>query len=148
MKHRHLVVTSLLVAALAAGCQSSTDRPAAGAEKQGESTRPVQSAEDFTYAQKDEFVEDMHDALTRIQSEVDRLTAKVAAARGAAKAEAEAKVQALREEANRVSQQLERAKTATEATWDDVSSGIKKSFGELEDSFRQTRQWLSDQLES
>ena len=47
-----------------------------------------------------------------------------------------------------MSQQLERAKTATEATWDDVSSGIKKSFGELEDSFRQTRQWLSDQLES
>jgi peptidoglycan hydrolase CwlO-like protein len=152
MKRRYLFIPAVLFVGLAAGCQSSTDRPAAGAQKQGdsneESTRPLQTAEDFSYAQKDEFVEEMQGTLTRIQKELDRLTADVATARGAAKAEAEDKVRALREEATRASQQLEEAKTATEATWGDVKGRIRRSLGELEDSFQQTRQWLSDQLES
>jgi len=159
MKQRYLVVTSFLLAALAAGCQSSADRPAEAAKTQEgtsaqrnnsneESTRPAQAAEDFTYAQKEEFVEDMQGALTHIQNEVDRLSADVATARGAAKAEAEAKVRALREEATRVNEQLDKAKNASEATWDDVKGSIQKSFDELEDSFQQTRQWVSDQLES
>jgi uncharacterized protein YjbJ (UPF0337 family) len=142
MRQPHLVHAGVLVAALAVGCQSSTDRPAE------ESPRPAQAAEDFTYAQKEEFVEDMQGALDHIQNEVDRLSAEVATAHGAAKAEAEARVRSLRERAIQVNQQLEKAKNASEATWDEVKGSIQKSFGELEDSFQQTRQWLSDQLES
>jgi ElaB/YqjD/DUF883 family membrane-anchored ribosome-binding protein len=156
MKQRYLVTTPFLIVALVAACQSGGNRPAEAANTQersasqrssSQSTQTAPAADDFAYAQKDEFIEDMQGALAHIQNEVDRLTDDVEAAHGAAKAEAEAKVQALREKATRVSQRLEKAKNTTEATWDDVRGGIQKSFGELENSFQQTRQWLSDQLE-
>ncbi|MBN1608573.1 MAG: hypothetical protein JW940_18230 [Polyangiaceae bacterium] len=159
MRQPHLVKTCVFFAALVVGCQSSTDRPAEAAKtREGtasqrnnsneESTRPEQAAEDFTYAQREEFVEDMQGALAHIQNEVDRLSGDVATAHGVAKAEAEAKVRSLREKAIRVKQQLEEAKSTSEATWDDVKGSIQESFGELEDSFQQTRQWVSDQLGS
>jgi hypothetical protein len=41
---------------------------------------------------------------------------------------------------------LDKAKNATESTWDDVKAGFKKAYSELKDGFNQARQWVSDKI--
>ena len=64
----------------------------------------------------------------------------------AAQAEAKPKLQMLRDQANKLNQQLDKAKNATESTWDDVKAGSKKAYNELKDGFQQARQWVSDKI--
>ena len=85
--------------------------------------------------------------LADIQTELDRLSAKVEKSTGEAKAEAKLKLEAAREQWAKAKKQLEAAQGATESTWDDVKSGVKKSYGELQDSVAKARQWVSDKIE-
>jgi TolA-binding protein len=158
MKHEILVITFLLVAALAVGC-TSTDRESADGSKQSESAaaqrdrakteteEAAQAMQDYAYAQKDEFVDEMRKELTEIQSELDSLSAKVESSSGVPKAEAKTQLDAVREKWTRAKKQLDQAESATDSTWDDVMDGYKKSYGELEDSIQKTRQWLSEKIE-
>jgi len=145
MRHTILVITFLIVAALAVGCTSTDGKPAGG-PKQSE-TGPAQAMQDYTYAQKAEFVDKMKKELVEIQEELDRLSAKVDRSSGAAKADARTKLEAVREKWAQAKKQLDQAESATDSTWDDVKGGFKKSYGELMDSFEKTRQWLSDKIE-
>jgi len=145
MRHTILVITFLIVAAFAVGCTSTDEKPAGG-PKQSE-TGPAQAMQDYTYAQKAEFVDKMKKELVEIQEELDRLSAKVDRSSGAAKADARTKLEAVREKWAQAKKQLDQAESATDSTWDDVKGGFKKSYGELMDSFEKTRQWLSDKIE-
>jgi len=101
---------------------------------------------DYTYAQKAEFVDKMQAEMTEINRELDQLAGKIEKAGDAAKAEAKPKLQALREQADKLNQQLDKAKSATESTWDDVKAGTKKAYSDLKDDFQQARQWVSDKI--
>jgi hypothetical protein len=57
------------------------------------------------------------------------------------------RLDAVRENWARAKTQLDLAKTATEATWNDVKRGLQKSRDELMESFENSRQWLSDKIE-
>ena len=101
---------------------------------------------DYAYAEKTEFVDRMGKELVSIQEELDRLGTKVDSASGAAKADAKVKLQTARDKWAQAKKQLDRAESATESTWDDVKSGFKQSYTDLQDSFAKTRQWLSDKI--
>jgi ElaB/YqjD/DUF883 family membrane-anchored ribosome-binding protein len=77
---------------------------------------------------------------------LDQLSAKVEKSSDAAKAEAKPKLQALRDQTDKLNQQLDKAKNATESNWDDVKAGSKKAYAELANGFQQARQWVSDKI--
>jgi cytochrome c556 len=154
MKHQNLLLTLLAVSAFAVGCdrseKSETENREATAKQfdkvKAETKEAAQNMKDYTYAQKTEFVETTQTQLAEINRDLDQLAAKIDKAGDAAKAEAKPKLQALRDQADKLNQQLDKARNATESTWDDVKAGTKKAYGELKDGFQQARQWVSDKI--
>ena len=156
MRHAILVTTFLSAAALAAGC-TSKDVKSAVAPKQGtpaadlakakaETKAAAQAMRDYAYAEKAEFVDKMKKELVSIQGELDQLAAKVDRTSGTAKADAKVKLETVREKWTQAKKQLDRAESATASDWDDVKTGFKQSYADLQDSFAKTRQWLSDKI--
>ncbi len=160
-RHTVLGTTFFLAAGLAMGCASTERRPAAEPSQAGgaaaevdkgkteadQAARDAQEAQDYAYAKKADLIDKMTKELADIQAELDRLSAKVEKSTGEAKAEAKLKLEAAREQWAKAKKQLEAAQGATESTWDDVKSGVKKSYGELQDSVAKARQWVSDKIE-
>jgi ElaB/YqjD/DUF883 family membrane-anchored ribosome-binding protein len=146
MKHKYLLVTILAGSVLAAGCKKEPTTSEQLDKVQAETKAAAQDMKDFTYAQKSAFVETMQAQLSALNRDLDQLSAKVEKSTGSAKEEAKPKLQALRDQANKLNQQLDKAKNATESTWDDVKAGSKKAYNELSDSFQQARQWVSDKI--
>jgi cytochrome c556 len=154
MKHRNLLVALLAISAFAVGCkpseQSATENREATAKQldkvQTKATEAAQDMKDYTYAQKAEFVEKMQGQLAEINRDLDQLSAKIEKANDTAKAEAKPKLQALRDQAEKLNQQLDKAKNATESTWGDIKDGSKKAYNDLKDGFQQARQWVSDKI--
>jgi len=154
MKHQYLLTTLLGAAALAVGCdrsEKSTTESGETTAKQfdkvkTETKEAVQDMKDYTYAQKTEFVATMQAQLAAINRDLDQLSAKIEKSSEAAKAEAKPKLQALRDQSDKLNQQLDQAKSATESTWDDVKAGFKKGYNGLKDGLQQARQWVSDKI--
>jgi len=157
MRHTNLVITTLLVAGIAVGCASTDATSGGGPSPSGTAAAQLERAkagakeatqamEDYAYTQKAEFVDRMKKDLAGIQEEMDRLAAKVDDSSEAAKADAKARLAAVREKWAEAKKQLDLAESATESTWDDVQAGVKESYRELKDSFDSTRQWVSDQI--
>jgi len=154
MKHKNLLLTLFAVSAFAVGCEqsekSTTENREATAKQfdkvKTETKEAAQDMKDYTYAQKTEFVDKMQAEMAEINRDLDQLAGKIEKASDAAKAEAKPKLQALRDQADKLNQQLGKAKSATESTWDDVKAGAKKTYGDLKDSFQQARQWVSDKI--
>jgi hypothetical protein len=143
-----LVITFPLVAAFAVGCGPGQGESAVARDRaRTETEEAAHAMQDYAYAQKVEFVDEMRKELVDIQEELDRLSAKVERSSGAAKAEARTQLDAVREKWAQAKKQLDQAESATESTWDDVMGAFKKSYGELEDAIVKTRQWLSDKIE-
>jgi cytochrome c556 len=151
---KHLLLVLLAVAAFAVGCERS-DKSATGNREatakqldkvKTETRAAARDMKDYTYAQKKEFVGTMQAQLAALNRDLAALSAKVEKGSDAAKVEAKPKLQALRDEADKLNQQLDRAKGATESTWDDVKAGTGKAYSELKDSFQQARQWVSDKI--
>jgi uncharacterized membrane-anchored protein YhcB (DUF1043 family) len=158
MRHMMMVITFLFIAGLAVGCASTDGKSAVGSRQsetaaaqldkgQADTKEAAQAIQDYPYAQKAEFVDKMKKDLAEIQKELDRLSAKVDKSSGAAKEDAKTQLNAVREKWAQAKKQLDQAESATESTWDDVKSGVKKSYGELKDSFTKTRQWLGEKIE-
>ena len=154
MKHKNLLITLLAVSAFAVGCKPSEQSAAENREAMGKqldkvqtkATEAAQDMKDYTYAQKTEFVETMQGQLAEINRDLDQLSAKIEKANDAAKAEAKPKLQALRDQATKLNQQLDVAKNATESTWDSVKGGFKKAYEASKEGFQQARQWVSDKI--
>ena len=155
MKHQPLAITFLAAAAFSVGCKPAEDKAvtvnreatARDFDKLKKETKEAaQEIMDYTYAQKAEFTEKMQLQLTEINRDLDQLSAKIEKASDTARAEAKPKLQALREQTARLTNQLNQAKGATESTWNDVKAGFKKGYGELKEGFQQARQWVSDKI--
>lgn len=148
MKHKSILLTSLAIAAFMVGCNKPETTSQQLDKVQADTKQAAQELkeQDYTYAQKAEFTAKMKAQLAEINKDLDQLAAKVANASDAAKAEAQPKLQALREKADQLGKQLDEVGNATESTWDSVKAGAKKAYGELKDGFNQARQWVSDKI--
>lgn len=150
---------TVAVIATALGCSSRKDegpaaepeQPRSAAEQREKAGVEAQEAEqamrDYAYAQKAELIADMKEKLAEIEQELDRLSAKVDQSSDAAKADAKLKLDVVREKWVQAKRRLEEAESATETTWDDVKVSVRRSYGEMKESFDETRQWVSDEIE-
>jgi archaellum component FlaC len=148
MKPTKIVITFLAVTAFAVGCKPADEKATATQldNVKVEAKAAAQDIKDYTYTQKDAFVEKMRSEIAALNDELDQLAAKIEKTSDAAKAEAKPKLQALREQVSKLSQQLETAKNATESTWDDVKAASSKAYSDAKDSFNKARQWVSDKI--
>jgi cytochrome c556 len=146
MKHKHLLLSLLAVAAFAVGCNKEQTTSQQIDKVQAETKQAAQEMKDYTYAEKTEFVEKMQAQLAALNKDVDQLSAKVEKASDAIKAEAQPKLQALRDQTAQLNKQLDEAKNATESTWDSVKGGFKKAYEASKEGFQEARQWVSEKI--
>jgi predicted nucleic acid-binding Zn-ribbon protein len=148
MKNKIMLVTFISVAAFAVGCQKSDDKTAAQQldKVQTETKQAAQDMKDYTFAQKDEFVKAMQTQLAALNQDLDKLSAKIDGSSDDIKAAAKPKLQALRDQAAKLNQQLADAQNATASTWESVKDDSKKAYAALQNSFMESRQWLSDKI--
>jgi predicted nucleic acid-binding Zn-ribbon protein len=156
--NRFIVTIAILGAALlAAGCDASEAKPSAGVPKtEGslqqlrkvgkETNEAAQATKDYAYAVRAEFVKDMQNELRTINRTLQQLSDKVQSGSNSAKADAKAKLIALRNKAAQLNVEIEKAKNAPEAAWDQVKAGVKKSHDDLKESVAQARTWLSEKI--
>ena len=98
MKHKHLVITLLAVAAFAVGCNKEQTTSQQLDKVQADTKQAAQDMKDYTFAQKSAFVETMQAQLAALNRDLDQLSAKVEKSSDAIKAEAQPKLQALRDQ--------------------------------------------------
>jgi methyl-accepting chemotaxis protein len=146
MKRNKLMIAFLSAAAFVVGCDKEPTTSQQIDKVQARTAEAAQDLKDYSYAQKAEFVETMRSQLVEISNDLDQLAAKIEKSSDAAKAEAQPKLQALREHADKLNKQLDVAKNATESTWDGVKAGSRKAYEELKDGFNQARQWVSEKI--
>ena len=89
----------------------------------------------------------MRKDLAEIDEELTRLSAKVERVDGAAKAEAQHKLELLREKWTQTKDRLGQAEMATESGWEDLKSRFSESYDGLRGSVEDSRSWLSDKIE-
>ena len=146
MKNKSLLITFLAVATFAVGC----DREKTAAQQietiKSETKDAAQDMKEYTYAQKADFVTYMQGQLNTLDADLDKLETKIAKSSDAVKADAKPKLQALREQAANMKQQLIDSQNATESTWDSVKTASRKTWDSLAKSFTEARQWASDKI--
>ena len=146
MKHQNLLIALLAVSAFAVGCNKEQTTSQQLDKAQADTKQAAQDMKDYTYAQKTEFVGNMQAQLAALNQDLDQLSAKVEKSSDKIKAEAQPKLQALRDQATQLNKQLDEAKNATESTWDSVKSGFSKGYEATKDGFNKARQWVSDKI--
>lgn len=145
MRHKTLLVAFVSVVAFTAGCdRESTSQKLDKVQER--TTDAAQDMGDYTFAQRAEFTEKMQIRLAEINRELDQLAVKIEKSSDVAKAEANLKLQVLREKADQLGKQLEEVRNTSESTWDSVKAGSKKAYNELKDGFNQARQWVSEKI--
>ncbi len=146
MTRKTLAIVFLSAAGFVVGCNKQQTTSEQLDKVQAETKKAAQDMKDYTFAQKAEFTEKMQSQLAEINRDLDQLSAKIEKSSNAAKAEAKPKIQALRDQADKLNQQLDKAKNATESTWAAVKDDSRKAYDELKESFQQARLWVSDKI--
>lgn len=108
----------------------------------------LQSAMDYSYDKKDAFVAQASTNLATIDQKIKELSDKAATASDSAKADAQAKIQALREQRAVLNQKLDALKNATAADWDAVKADFTNAYDQMKTSCQEAWQWLTDKLRS
>jgi ElaB/YqjD/DUF883 family membrane-anchored ribosome-binding protein len=146
MKNKTWFITFVSIASVVVGCNKQETTSQQLDEVQQKTTAAAQDMKNYTYAQKDAFVANMQIQLDALNKDLDKLSARIESSSDAVKAEARPKLQALRDQESRLNQQLDKARNATQSTWDSVKAGSQQAWDSLKDGFQQSRQWLSDKI--
>lgn len=147
MKNKISAITCLALAVFAVGCNKEQTTEQQMQNVQAQTKEAAQDMKDFTYAQKDAFVKQMQTRLDALNKNLDELSAKIDSSSDAVQAEAKPKLQALRDQAAKLNQQLSDAQNATESTWDSVKAGCQKGYDATMEGINQARQWVSDKIQ-
>jgi hypothetical protein len=132
--------------AASASVPGNGDAAVAKRDKVAAATGSARAVQDYAYAQKAVLVRNAKKELAKIRRELDRLSAKVDHSSGTVKADAKAKLEVVRTKWAQTKEHLDQAARSTESTWDETKERLGNSYGELKDSLKQTRQWLSDKI--
>lgn len=146
MKNKPLLIALLATVSFVVGCDKEKSTAQQIDKVQTETKQAAQDMKDYTYAQKDQFVKAMQAQLLALDQDLNKLSAKIDNSSDAIKADAKPKLQALRDQAAKLNEQLADAQNATESTWDSVKAGSQKAYDSLAKSFADARQWVSDKI--
>jgi len=108
----------------------------------------MQATKDYTYDKKDAFVASASADLDTLDQKIKELSDKAATASDSVKADAQVKLQELREKRSALNQKLDAVKNATEADWNDAKTAFQNSYDDVKSSLKQAWQWLNDKLNS
>jgi ABC-type transporter Mla subunit MlaD len=147
MKSKTLVITFLSVVVFVVGCNKEPSTSEQLDKAQNKTAAAAQDMKDYTYARKTEFVANMQGQLDALNKDLDQLSAKIDSSSDTVKTEAKPKLQALRDQTAELTKQLDKARNATESTWDSVKATSQKAFDSVKDGFQQARQWVSDKIQ-
>jgi len=106
------------------------------------------STGDYTYAKKDEFVTQATADVNALDQKIRELSDQAAKANESAKDDARTKLQDVHNKREALDQKLNNVKTATEADWNNAKAAFRNSDEEVQNSIKQTWQWLSDKVSS
>ena len=146
MKNKPLLITFLSAAAFVVGCDKEPTTAQQLDTVKTETKQAASDMKDYTFAEKDEFVKYMQGQLTALNADLDKLSAKIDSSSDDIKAEAKPKLQALRDQAAKLNQQLADDSNATASTWDSVKADTKKAYDSMAAGFADARQWVSDKI--
>lgn len=146
MKNKLMLLSFLSAAAFATGCDQQKTTSQQMETVKTETKQAAADMKNYTFAQKDEFVKFMQGQLTTLNQDLDKLAAKIESSSDAVKAEAKPKLQALRDQAAKLNQQLADDQNATETTWESVKAATQKGYDATAASFSDARQWVSDKI--
>jgi hypothetical protein len=106
----------------------------------------VHSLVDYSYDKKDAFIIRATTELDSIDQKIKELSDKAATASGAVKADAQLKIQTLRDQRAVLGQKLDAAKQATETQWNEVKTAFQKAYDEVKQSCADAWQWLAEKM--
>jgi peptidoglycan hydrolase CwlO-like protein len=145
MKRKILNATLLSAALLAGACTKSENTTVTSQTEKGTASSKKVEVE-YSYSQKDELVSKMKQQLADVNSEIKRLSEKVADSAGNAKEEAKPKLEALKEKAKNLDVYIDKAQNSTESTWADVKDGSRKALDDAKQGFNEARAWLAEKI--
>lgn len=102
----------------------------------------------YGYAEKDAMVTQAGADLDALDQKIKAMASKASDASDSIKAEAQAKLQTLRDQRAALDQKLDAVKNATESDWTDAKTSFQNSYDDVDNSVKQTWQWLSDKMGS
>ncbi len=108
----------------------------------------MQSTAVYTYDKKDAFVAAAGNELNTLDQKITELSDKAASASDSIKADAQTKLQELRDKRATLDKKLDAVKNATEANWNEVKGGFQTAYDDTKDSLKQAWQWLTDKLKA
>jgi ElaB/YqjD/DUF883 family membrane-anchored ribosome-binding protein len=144
----------LLIAASLGACDKSStsadSTPSTAGQQldqlKQDTSNAAQDMKNYTFTEKDAFVAKMQTELDSLNQELAALSAKIANASDAVKADAQPKLDALRVKIAELGPELDKAKNSTESTWDEVKGGTQKAFDSTTDAFKEAGLWLDNKL--
>jgi predicted nucleic acid-binding Zn-ribbon protein len=130
------------------GCKPSTTETTRQQldKAQAATKNAAQQMQDYTFAQKAEFVAKMQTQLAELNRNLDELSAAIEKSSDKVKAEATPKLVALRAQATELTKQLDKITNATSSTWSSIKAESEKVYAALKAGLAQSRQWLSDKI--
>jgi hypothetical protein len=103
---------------------------------------------DYAYDKKDAFVADAKADLDALDQKIKDWSDKVANSTDSVKADAQAKLQELRDKRSGLDQKLDDIKNASEANWNDTKTTFENAYDDTKNSLKQAWQWLKDKVNS
>lgn len=146
MKIKALSLVLISAAVMTAGCDKKQTASQQLDNLQAKTAEVAQDMQEYSFAQKDEFVATMRTQLAALNRELDELAARTERSSAAVKADAQPRIDALRKQTATLNRQLDDAATATESGWDRFKADVRKTHEASKEEFKQARQWLSEKI--
>ena len=141
---KRILLNGLMAVAVAGLVACSKTETTSQTEKGADSSKKVDV--EFSYDKKPEFVAKLKSELSEVNNEIKNLGDKIASSSEKAKADAQPKLDQLKEKAKNLDVHIDKAQNATAETWDDVKAGSKKALEEAKAGFNEARAWISEKI--
>lgn len=154
-----LFTTIMLIGVATSGCdmfggksnaQKSLDKLQAKLikeEKLKDKNADITAHSNYTYSQKNIFVDDKKNELAQIQKKVNLIADKLDNSDISEKSEANEKLNALLDELEMTIINIEELQNANESEWEAAKTSFRNADRKLKDSFKKTSEWLGKRLE-
>jgi hypothetical protein len=98
----------------------------------------------YVYQQKDKFVAHASAELSDLDQKIKQFSDKAAGAGSAANAEAQQKLQTIRDQRGSLEEKFNEAKTATENQWNKAQPEFQKAYDQTKESMKEAWDWLKE----
>jgi len=106
----------------------------------------VQSAADYTFDKKNAFTAKASSDLDALDQNIKELGDKAATGTDSIKADAQVRLQELRDKRMALQQKLDDVKNATATNWNEAKANFQQSYDDMKASVKAAWQWLNDKL--